>query len=138
LKEQSAFEVPEEKIATEIDNRLKFLSQTTKIQGFRPGNIPIKIIQQRFGARVRQEVIEEVIQPSFKVNTIEEAVLPEPNEDFFTQFNTKENSLGAFRKQIREHMERESNQVELPNVMVEQEKVIVKQQVESNSKGSGP
>ena len=58
-------EVPEEKVATEVENRLKSLSKTTKLQGFRPGKVPFKIIRQRFSTQVRQEVVGEVVQSSF-------------------------------------------------------------------------
>ena len=49
LERTVTVEVPEDKIATEVESRLKSLSRTTKIQGFRPGKAPFKIIQQRFG-----------------------------------------------------------------------------------------
>ncbi len=58
-------EVAEEKIVTEVENRLKSLSKTTKIQGFRPGKVPLKIIQKRYGPGVRQEVVGELVQHSY-------------------------------------------------------------------------
>ena len=36
-------EVPEEKIVSEVENRLKSMSKTTKIQGFRPGKVPVEV-----------------------------------------------------------------------------------------------
>ena len=65
LERKIRVEVPEEKIATEIQNRLQSLSRTTRIQGFRPGKAPLKVVQQHYGSRVRQEVIGEVMQSSF-------------------------------------------------------------------------
>lgn len=64
LERTVTVEVPEEKIATEVESRLKSLSQTTRIQGFRPGKAPFKIIQQRYGDQVRQEVVGNVLQSS--------------------------------------------------------------------------
>lgn len=64
LERTVTVEVPEDKIATEVESRLKSLSQTTRIQGFRPGKAPLKIIQQRFGDQVRQEVVGKVLQSS--------------------------------------------------------------------------
>ena len=64
LERTVTVEVPEDKIATEVESRLKSLSRTTRIQGFRPGKAPFKIIQQRFGEQVRQEVVGKVLQSS--------------------------------------------------------------------------
>jgi trigger factor len=65
LERMMSVEVPEERISVEVENRLRNLSRTTRVQGFRPGKVPIKVIQQRFGDRVRREVIGEVLQESF-------------------------------------------------------------------------
>lgn len=65
LERTMKVEVPEERIATEVQSRLQKLSRTTKIQGFRPGKVPMKLVQQRFGPQVRQEVVGEVVQSTF-------------------------------------------------------------------------
>ena len=64
LERTVTVEVPEDKIATEVESRLKSLARTTRIQGFRPGKAPFKLIQQRFGDQVRQEVVGKVLQTS--------------------------------------------------------------------------
>lgn len=76
LERTLQIEVPEETIANEVENRLKSLSRTTKIQGFRPGKVPFKLIQQRFGSRVRQEVIGDVVQSSFYEAVTQENLRP--------------------------------------------------------------
>ena len=65
LERRMRVEVPEERIANEVENRLQSLSRTTRIQGFRPGKAPFKVVQKRFGTKVRKEVIGEVVQSSF-------------------------------------------------------------------------
>lgn len=65
LERKLRVEVPEEKIASEVKNRLQSLSRTTRIQGFRPGKAPLKVVEQRYGDKVRQEVVGEVMQSSF-------------------------------------------------------------------------
>ncbi len=57
--------VPEQQIATELDSRLKSMTKTTRVQGFRPGRVPLKIIRQRYATQVRQEVIGQLVQSSF-------------------------------------------------------------------------
>jgi len=65
LERTMRVEVPEELIASEVANRLKSLTRTTKIQGFRPGKVPLKLIQKRYGVGVRQEVVGELVQNSY-------------------------------------------------------------------------
>ena len=65
LERKLRVEVPEEKIASEVQNRLQSISRTTRIQGFRPGKAPLKVVEKRFGSKVRKEVIGEVVQSSF-------------------------------------------------------------------------
>ena len=64
LERKVKIEVPEEKITSEISNRLQRLTRTTKVPGFRPGKVPLKIIKSRYGARIRQEVVGELMQSS--------------------------------------------------------------------------
>ena len=65
LERDMRVEIPEEKITTQVQKRLKSLVKTTRLQGFRPGKVPLKLIQQRFGSQVRQAVVGELVQSSF-------------------------------------------------------------------------
>jgi len=69
-------EVPEEKIATEVQNRLQSMTKTTRIKGFRQGKVPLKIVQKKYETRVRQEVIGEVIQNSLYEAITQEKLQP--------------------------------------------------------------
>lgn len=57
--------IPQQQLRGEFETRLKYLGRTAKIQGFRPGKAPFKILEQQYGAQVRQEVLGEAIQRSF-------------------------------------------------------------------------
>ena len=57
--------VPHEAIETEMESRLKRLARTAKVPGFRPGKVPLHIVQQQYGPQVRQEVLGDVLQKSF-------------------------------------------------------------------------
>lgn len=76
LEREMRVEIPEERIRSEVENRLKSLSRTTKIQGFRPGKAPFKVVQQRYGKQVRQEVIGEVLQATFYEAITQEKLRP--------------------------------------------------------------
>ncbi|MEC9376306.1 MAG: trigger factor [Pseudomonadota bacterium] len=68
--------VPAEKIEKEITTRLKDVGRKAKIQGFRPGKVPAKIVQQRYGAQVRQEVIQDLLQSSYTDAVVQEDLKP--------------------------------------------------------------
>ncbi len=65
LKREMKVNVPEERIANEVLTRLKSMSKTAKLAGFRQGKVPFKVIENRYGKQVRVEVIGEVVQTSF-------------------------------------------------------------------------
>ena len=65
LERTMRVELPEDRVSGAIESRLQNLSRTTRIQGFRPGKAPLRIVRQRFGQRVRQEVVGELVQQSF-------------------------------------------------------------------------
>lgn len=58
-------EIPEDRIANEVQTRLEKLSRTARIPGFRQGKAPLKVVRQQFGTRVRDEVVGEILQSSF-------------------------------------------------------------------------
>lgn len=57
--------LPAAEIESEVENRLKRLSRTVKLHGFRPGKVPLKVVAQQFGMQVRQEVLGDAMQKSF-------------------------------------------------------------------------
>lgn len=57
--------VPLNEIDSEVQNRLKRLTRTVKMHGFRPGKVPFKVVAQQFGAQVRHEVLGDTLQKSF-------------------------------------------------------------------------
>jgi len=64
--------VPQEKIESEVESRLKRLARTAKIHGFRSGKVPLKIVSQQYGPQVRQEVMGDVLQKSFGEAVLEQ------------------------------------------------------------------
>ncbi|GAA6152099.1 trigger factor [Pseudoteredinibacter isoporae] len=68
--------VPAEQVDSEVENRLKQAAKTVHLNGFRKGKVPLKVVKQRFGAGVRQEVIGEVMSRSFYEAVQQEGVSP--------------------------------------------------------------
>ena len=65
LERRLSVSIPQEKIETEVEKRLKKLAQTARIHGFRPGKVPLKIVTQQYGPQVRQEVLGDVLKKNF-------------------------------------------------------------------------
>lgn len=65
LERRMKVSVPAERIENEIQNRLKNLSRTVKLKGFRPGKVPFKVLESRYGPGVRSDVLNEVARSSF-------------------------------------------------------------------------
>jgi len=65
LERRMTVRVPAAEIEREIDARLVKVSRTARIKGFRPGKIPPKVVRQRYGTQIREEVLADVIRASF-------------------------------------------------------------------------
>ncbi|MFQ5549542.1 MAG: trigger factor [Woeseia sp.] len=76
LERRMRVELPAERIEKEIESRLKSVGRTAKIKGFRPGKIPPKVIRQRYGGQIRQEVLTELMQKSYSDAVIQENLNP--------------------------------------------------------------
>jgi trigger factor len=65
LERRMRVELPLAPIEQQVDSRLKSVGRTAKIKGFRPGKVPAKVVRQRYGKQVREEVLGEVLQKSY-------------------------------------------------------------------------
>ena len=68
--------VPAEKIESEIQKRLQSLTHKAKIQGFRPGKVPLSVVKRTYGSQVQQEVEGEILQSSFYEAVTQEKLNP--------------------------------------------------------------
>lgn len=68
--------VPADQVDTAVDKRLQEAARNVRLPGFRPGKVPMRVMQQRFGSGVRQEVLGEVISQSFQEAVISENLRP--------------------------------------------------------------
>jgi trigger factor len=65
LERNITVSVPIEQIEAEIATRLKKLARTVKMQGFRPGKVPLKMVERQYGFQVRQEVVTDSVFKQF-------------------------------------------------------------------------
>jgi trigger factor len=76
LERRLTITVPAEKVDTEIKNRLSHIAKTQRIDGFRPGKVPVSVIRKRYGKAVRNEVAAEMMQRNYVDALVGEKINP--------------------------------------------------------------
>jgi trigger factor len=62
LQRRMTVSLPSERVDAEYQSRLKNLSRTVKLKGFRPGKVPPSVVVKHFGAQIKGEAIEQLIR----------------------------------------------------------------------------
>lgn len=68
--------LPADRLESTVRTRLQEMTRTARIKGFRPGKVPQKIIEQRFGAQVHNEVLSDLIGSSFQEAVSQQQLRP--------------------------------------------------------------
>jgi trigger factor len=76
LERRMNIQVPAERVTQAINTRLQSLTRTVRINGFRPGKVPVTVVKQQYGAAVRQEVIEDLVQKTYSEAVTEQKLNP--------------------------------------------------------------
>ena len=74
LERKMTLTLPVGVIKSEVDSRLKRLARTVKMDGFRPGKVPMNVVAQRYGYSVHYEVMNDKVGEAF-ANAANEAKL---------------------------------------------------------------
>jgi trigger factor len=67
LERKMTLTLPVNTIQSEVDSRLKRLARTVKMDGFRPGKVPMTVVAQRYGYSVHYEVMNDKVGEAFSV-----------------------------------------------------------------------
>ncbi len=65
LERKMTIAVPAERVETQVEQRLNEAARTVQLKGFRKGKVPVKVVKERYGGSVRQEVLGEVMSQSY-------------------------------------------------------------------------
>lgn len=79
LERRLRIQVPALHIDREVDTRLQKAGRSANIKGFRRGKVPVQVIRQRFGAQIREEVLQDVVQSSYSEAITREKLRPAGN-----------------------------------------------------------
>ncbi|OQK17306.1 trigger factor [Methyloprofundus sedimenti] len=65
LSRKMIVSISEDIVQGKVNERLKSLAREVKIDGFRPGKVPQKVVQKMYGARVKEEITGDLIQTNY-------------------------------------------------------------------------
>ena len=65
LERRMTLRVPSRDVDDQVGGRLREIARTARIKGFRPGKVPTKVVEQRFGQQVRAEVLDNLLRQGF-------------------------------------------------------------------------
>ncbi|MCP5208807.1 MAG: trigger factor [Hahellaceae bacterium] len=68
--------VPAPEVEKEVDARLQRTARSVKLNGFRPGKVPMHVVRKRFGASVKQEVVGELMRNAYIEALEKESINP--------------------------------------------------------------
>jgi len=68
--------LPAQRLEDTVRSRIQEMGRSARLKGFRPGKVPVRVIEQRFGAQIRNEALSEMIGSSFQEAVAQEKLRP--------------------------------------------------------------
>ncbi|MCU7851045.1 MAG: trigger factor [Candidatus Thiodiazotropha sp. (ex Monitilora ramsayi)] len=76
LERRLMVDLPAEQVEAEVNKRLQQIGRTAKLDGFRPGKVPMNILRRNYGGQVLQEVYGQLIESSYQEAIQQEKLSP--------------------------------------------------------------
>ena len=76
LERKMTVAVPSDRVDTAVNERLQEAARTIRLKGFRQGKVPLKVVKNRFGKGVRQEVVGELMSQMYYEAINQESLKP--------------------------------------------------------------
>ena len=68
--------LPAQRLEDTVRSRIQEMGRSARLKGFRPGKVPTKVIEQRYGNQIRNEALSEMIGSSFQEAVTQEKLRP--------------------------------------------------------------
>jgi trigger factor len=94
LEKRLLVDLPAARVAELVDKKLKDLAKHVRLDGFRPGKVPMRTIRQRFGEQVRQETYGALIQETLYEAASQEKLVPAGEPSVELRDAAEEGGLG--------------------------------------------
>jgi trigger factor len=76
LGRRMTVQIPADQIDQQVESKLQQLAQTVRLDGFRPGKVPLSVVKKRYGSQVRQEAAGELIASTYEQALQQENLKP--------------------------------------------------------------
>lgn len=76
LERKLTIAIPGDRVDTAVNARLQEAAQTIRLNGFRQGKVPLKVVKNKFGKGVRQEVVGELMNQTYFEAIAQESLKP--------------------------------------------------------------
>ncbi len=93
LERRLTVSFPSKDLDGRVHKRLQELSHSVRLKGFRPGRVPMKVIEQRYGDQVRGEELSEIIRHTFDQAVTEQKLRPVSSPAIDTDGNAKDGEI---------------------------------------------
>ncbi|HEU0276765.1 MAG TPA: trigger factor [Rhodanobacteraceae bacterium] len=84
LERRLTVKFPAEQFETKVRQRITELGHSVRLKGFRPGKVPVKVIEQRYGDQVRGEALSDLIGSTFREAVQQQNLQPVANPSIDT------------------------------------------------------
>ncbi len=74
LERKITVQLPADKISQAVDAKIKEIAKSVKIDGFRPGKVPVKTVKKMYGDSVKQEVFGSLIESTYQEALVQEKI----------------------------------------------------------------
>lgn len=85
LERRVILSLPAGDVDDQVGGRLREMARTARIKGFRPGKVPTKVIEQRYGGQVRAEIVDGLLRQGMdqavRENELRVAGAPQISQD---------------------------------------------------------
>ncbi|MEW8042982.1 MAG: trigger factor [gamma proteobacterium symbiont of Phacoides pectinatus] len=76
LERRMKVELPVDQVNAAVENRLKEIARTIRLDGFRPGKVPMSVVRKRFAGQARHEVFGDLVQSTYYEALVQENLHP--------------------------------------------------------------
>jgi len=98
LERRLRIELPADQIESAVSSRLQSVGRNAKIKGFRPGKVPAKVVRQRYGKQVREEVLGEMMQRSYSEALVQQKLNPAGSPSIEEETNVENENFSFVAK----------------------------------------
>lgn len=74
LERKMTVQLRADKISQAVDAKIKTIAKSVKIDGFRPGKVPLSTVKKMYGASIKQEVLGDLIESTYQEAIVQEKI----------------------------------------------------------------